>query len=89
VFVSLLSDPTTIQSLTHDAPHKSCTSEVEVVLESNGEGRELVAKAVIDITADDPVKFDKARWTKLLKARPEADEWKKMKVNKRMVPQDQ
>ena len=32
------------------------------------------------------IKFDKSKFTKLLKARPEADEWKAMKVFKRMVP---
>tara|TARA_Y100001963_G_C6644566_1_gene382661 strand:+ start:462 stop:815 length:354 start_codon:yes stop_codon:yes gene_type:complete len=88
VFVSLLADPANIDSLTHDTPRTSCTSEVEVSLEVNGEARELVAKAVVDIMADEAVKFDKARFTKLLKARPEADEWKKMKVNKRQVPAD-
>ena len=82
---SLLADSKNIASLTHDAIRDSCHSEVEVMLEE-GEKRELVAKVVVDITADEHVKFDKSKWTKMIKARPESDEWKKMKINKRMVP---
>lgn len=86
MLVALLADSSTITSVTHDAPRESCHSELEVTLESNDDGRELVGKAVIDIIANEPVKFDKSRWTKLVKASPEAEEWKKMKINKRQVP---
>lgn len=86
--VALLSDTQSIKSLTHDATRESCHSEVEVGLESTADGsRELVAKAVVDIVAPQSVKFDKSKFTKLLKARPEFDEWKAMKIYKKMVPQ--
>ena len=85
--VSLLSNTQSVQSLTHDALRESCHSEVEVGLEPMADGgRELVAKAVVDIVAPQPVKFDKSKFTKLLKARPEFDEWKSMKIYKKMVP---
>ena len=87
MLVSILSDPGHMNALTHDEPRESCHSEVEVSLEEvDGCMRELIAKVVVDITADNPVKFDKSKWTKLIKARPEADEWKKMKIFKRQVP---
>ena len=85
--VALLSDAQSMQSLTHTVTKESCHSEVEVGLEPAADGgRELVAKAVIDIVAPTMVKFDKSKFTKLLKARPEFDEWKAMKIFKRMVP---
>jgi hypothetical protein len=84
--VALLSDVTSIDALTHDSQRESCHSEVEVGLEAFTEGRELVAKAVVDIVASQPVKFDKGKLTKLLKARPEFDEWKSMKIFKKQVP---
>ena len=84
--VALLSDQQNVMSLTHDAERESCHSEVEVGLETTANGRQLVAKAVVDVLADQPVKFDKSKFTKLLKARPEADEWKSMKIFKRQVP---
>ena len=86
--VSLLSNPQSIDALTHDAARDSCHSEVEVGLEPTASGgRELVAKAVVDIVGPMHVKFDKSKLTKLLKARPEYVEWKSIKVYKKMVPQ--
>lgn len=85
--VAILSDPQHVQALTHDAERTVCHSEVEVGLEPGADGaRELVAKAVVDIVAPKAVKFDKSKLTKLMKARPEADEWKAMKVYKKQVP---
>lgn len=85
--VALLSDQQSVRSLTHDAERESCHSQIEVGLEPAFDGsRELVAKAVVDIVAPQSVKFDKSKFTKLLKARPESDEWKSMKIFKRMVP---
>lgn len=87
MLVSLLSDSQTINALTHDATRESCHSDVEVMLEFNGTVRELVGKVVVDIRADAACKFDKSKWTKLVKARPEADEWKLLKISKRAVPE--
>lgn len=84
MLTALLSDKEHLDTLTHGAEHHTCHSEIEVELE--GTPRELVAKVVVDVVASVPVKFDKAKWTKLVKARPESDEWKKMKINKRQVP---
>ena len=88
MLVALLSNPEHVVALTHDANRESCHSEIEVGLEPNPTTgtRQLVAKTVVDIVADGPVKFDKSKFTKLIKARPEADEWKGMKIFKRMVP---
>ena len=41
-------------------------SEVEVILE--GYPRELVAKAVVDVTAESKVRFDKGKFTTAVKA---------------------
>ena len=81
--VSILSNPDTVTMLTHDAARESCHSEIEVSLEpSNG----LVCKAVVDIVAASPVKFDKSKLTKMIKLRPEYAEWPGMKVYKKMIP---
>ncbi len=84
--VGLLSNTDHITQLTHDAVRESCHSELEAGLDITPTGRQLVAKVVVDIVGPQPIKFDKSKFTKLLKARPEADEWKAMKVFKRMVP---
>ena len=80
VVVSVLSDTKLVNALTHEAPRQSCTSSVEICME--GEERELVAKAVVDVTAEQAVKFDKALLSRLLKER--TDEWK-LKVTKKAV----
>lgn len=86
--VSILGDGAAIRSLTHDAEREHCHSEVEVGIEPSADGgHELVAKAVVDIVAPGPVKLDKSKLTKLLKASPESDEWKNFKVYKKNVPQ--
>ena len=85
--VTILSSADHMNALTHDAERESCHSEVEVNLETTPEGRELVAKVVVDIVAPQPVKLDKAKLTKLFKAHPVSDEWKGMKVYKKMIPQ--
>lgn len=86
VIVSLLSDTASLDSVTHNK-RDSCNSEVEVMLEEGPQGRELVAKAVIDILAEVKVKFDKAKFSKLVKAHPGTDEWPNMRVAKKQVPQ--
>jgi len=80
ILVSVLSDAQLIDALTHEAPREACKSTVEISME--GEERELVAQAVVDVTAEKPVKFDKALLTRLLKER--TDEWK-FKVTKKAV----
>lgn len=86
--VTILSDPTTISSLTKDAPRDSCRSEVEITLEQGPVGRELVAKALVDVTSGGKVAFDKGKLTKLIKANAAADEWPHMKVIKKAVPRE-
>ena len=77
----LLASEETISALTHNATRDSHHSEVEVGLESGTHGRELVAKAVVDITAPEKINFDKAQLTKLVKN----EEWPKLKVVKKAV----
>ena len=84
VLVELLSTGENIKLLTHDSERESCHSEIEVMLDEGSDGRELVAKIVVDITAPQPVKFDKAKWTRMLKV--SAYEWKALKTSKRQVP---
>ncbi|MAH41496.1 MAG: hypothetical protein CMO41_04535 [Verrucomicrobiales bacterium] len=87
---AILSDRQALASLTHNAQREDCHSEIEVGLDVAQDGsRELVAKAIVDIVAPQAVKFDKSKLTKLLKARPECDEWKAMKIYKKMVPQSE
>lgn len=83
---SILADKTAIAQLTHDAPRDTCHSDLEVGLEDTPTGRQLIAKAVVDVVAKDQVKFDKAKLTKLIKATAASDEWKNMKVFKKAVP---
>jgi len=87
VLVAILSDTPSLNSVTHDTTRESCQSEVEVMLEQGAHGRELVAKAVIDIQAGAKVKFDKAKLSKLIKAHPGSEEWPNLKVAKKQVPQ--
>lgn len=77
---SLLSNGQQIATLTQE--YEKCHSEIEVCMEAD----ELIAKIVVDITAATPVKFDKSKLTKLIKAHPLADEWKAMKIYKKLVP---
>ena len=86
VMVALLSDSGNVAAVTYDATRESCHSEIEVSLEPFEAGHELVAKAVVDLVGEALIKFDKTKWTKLVKARPEAAEWQKLKINKRQVP---
>jgi hypothetical protein len=79
---AILSNAEHISALTHDAPRESCHSEIEVMIEE----QELVAKAVVDVVAAHAVKLDKAKFTKIVKARAEAEEWKGLEVHKRQVP---
>ena len=76
-----LADPPTLDTLTHDKPRDDYSLEVECSMESE----ELVCKAVLDITAPEKVALDKSKLSKLLKARPEAEEWPKLKVLKKNV----
>ena len=87
MLVSIVSDAPTMSALTYNATRTSCHTEVEISLEPIDAGRELVAKAVVDITGDELIKLDKSKLTKLLKAHRHFDEWKKMKVLKKQVPQ--
>ena len=80
VLVSVLADKDHIDALTYKAPRDSCISSIEISME--GEERELVAKAVVDITSEKAVKFDKSLLSRLLKER--TDEWK-LKVTKKAV----
>ena len=83
--VSLLSNPETLDQLTDERTHTK--SSVEVGLEQTDRGRELVAKIVLDIDGPAMSRFDKPKWTKILKARPESDAWTKPKILKTVVPQ--
>ena len=56
MLVALLSDRDSISALTHNAERESCHSELEVMLEEYVDGRELVAKIVVDIVGQAPIK---------------------------------
>jgi hypothetical protein len=82
MLASVLSSDSHVSALTHAAPRESCHSEIEVSLDEN----ELIAKAVVDVVAQDAVKFDKAKFTKIIKAQAQTEEWKTLKIHKRQVP---
>ena len=85
LFTDLLSQRGTIHTLTHHADLESCASEIEIGMEATPEGRELVGKAVIDISASSKVKFDKAKLSKMIKAHSAAEAWPQLKVAKNAV----
>lgn len=84
MLTTLFADAEAVTQLTKE--HSSCKAELEIGLEQTAGGRELVAKAVVDVTAEDRVPFDKGKFTKMLKAHPESEEWPKMRVVKKQVP---
>ena len=86
LLVSILSDAESIRVLTHDAERTTCVSEVEVSLEAGEGSRELVAKVVVDMTGPQPIKFDKSKWTKMVKAHTACEEWPKISLRKKQVP---
>ena len=85
LLTTLLSSRETIADLTDVSP-TSVTTEIEAVLE--GSPRELVAKAVIDILCPEKAKFNKAKFSALVKASQEASLWPAMKIAKKLVPAD-
>lgn len=88
LLAQILADKSVMASITHNTNISSAGSEIEVGLEPYDEGHELVGKAVVDVLAPERVKLDKAKLTKLIRGRPEADEWPDMKIAKRQVPQN-
>tara|TARA_Y100000768_G_scaffold383479_1_gene365711 strand:+ start:314 stop:661 length:348 start_codon:yes stop_codon:yes gene_type:complete len=83
LLVSLMSDKETLHSLTTPVPtHTKC--EIEVLLEPTASGRELVCRAVLDLHCE-KAKFDKARFSKLVRAHESALEWPDLKIAKRTV----
>tara|TARA_B100001250_G_C19214813_1_gene535230 strand:- start:95 stop:499 length:405 start_codon:yes stop_codon:yes gene_type:complete len=85
LLTDLLSHRGTIHNLTHHADVESCASEIEICMEPTPEGRELVGKAVIDISAPSKVKFDKAKLSKMIKAHSASEAWPQLKVAKNAV----
>lgn len=85
LLTTILSSRETIASLTEVSP-TTVTSEIEAILEPTANGRELVAKAVIDIVCPEKAKFNKAKFSALIKASPEASLWPAMKIAKKLVP---
>ena len=66
LLADILNDTAQLAAFTHNATLATLESEVEVILE--GEPRELVAKAVVDVTAESKVRFDKGKFTTTVKA---------------------
>jgi len=85
LLVSIMSDLHLLNQLTHDSPRDGCKTEIEVSMEPAVKGRELVAKAVVDITADDKTPFDKSKFTKFIKASAACSEWPKLRIVKKAV----
>lgn len=88
LLTDILSSRDTVASLTHPMEAIAVTSEIEVSLEPTETGRELVGKAVIDIECNEKVKFDKPKFSKLVKAHHNAGLWPGMKIAKKQVPYD-
>ena len=89
MLTSLMSDNKVLTQITHSAQITSALAEVEVSLETHENGlRELVGKAVLDITSPEKVQLDKGKLSKLIKAREEADLWPKMTITKKRVPNE-
>lgn len=87
LLTTILSSRKTLADLTDVSP-TGVTTEIEAALEPTLDGRELVAKAVIDILCPDKAKFNKAKFSALVKASPEASLWPAMKIAKKLVPAD-
>tara|TARA_R110002072_G_scaffold288740_1_gene454992 strand:- start:3722 stop:4072 length:351 start_codon:yes stop_codon:yes gene_type:complete len=85
VLTEALTKADSLAELTGNAALQGCHAEVEIGLEDAGAGRELIGKAVLDLTADDKVKLDKGKLTKVLKRLAETEEWPLMKINKKAV----
>lgn len=77
-----------LASLTHNAEITSAKTELEISLECS-EPRQLIAEAVLDISAPSRVTLDKAKLSKWLKGTPEASEWPQMKISKRQIFENQ
>ena len=86
MLTSLLADANVLKQITHSASVTSALAEIEVGLESTDSGRELVGKAVLDVAGPEKVQLDKPKLSKLIKARAEADNWPKMTITKKRVP---
>ena len=84
LFTSIVSDRAALASLTHDSPITGASTEIEVMMEEN----ELVAKAVLDLQCEEKVKFDKGRFTKLVRAHA-STAWPQMKIVKKAVAEPQ
>ena len=79
---AILNDTPSLNTLTHSAPRTECTSEMEIMMDEH----ELVMRALVDITAPDRVTFDKGKFSKMVRSKLEIDEWPKLKVSKKAVP---
>ena len=82
VMTDLLGDHEKVAAIAN-ATLTSATSEVEVCLE--GDPRELVAKAVVDILTEEKPKFDKPKLTKFIKENALSLQWPRLKIMKRLV----
>lgn len=83
LMIATLSDRDTLHSLVTPPPVQT-KCEIEVLLEPNASGRELVCRAVLDLQSE-RAKFDKAKFSKLIKAHEIAVHWPELKVAKRGV----
>ena len=85
VLTQVLTSADTLADLTGNGKLLGCHAEVEICLDDAGAGRELIGKAVVDLTGEEKVKLDKGKLTRALKACTEAEEWPLMKINKKVV----
>lgn len=89
LLASLLSDNKVITQITHAAHVDGAVADIEVGMEATPMGRELVCKAVLDVTAPERVQLDKAKLSKLIKSHPDAELWPHMSVTKKRVPRQE
>lgn len=66
--------------------YMSAEIEIEISLDAEPGARALIGKVVIDIMAEDKVRLDKPKLTKMLKGA--GVEWPALKVFKQAVPQN-
>jgi hypothetical protein len=82
---TVLSDREALTRLVGTPLYKS-QAEIEASMESVDGSRELIAACVLDMWAGKKVKFDKAKFSKMVKLN-ELNAWPDMKVAKKHVPQ--
>ena len=81
---SILSDKDKLASLTSGAGYSKTKVEIEASLQDE-DTRELIVKAVIDFEGSDKLKFDKSKFTKMVRGHADYERWPQLKIFKKAV----